>query len=350
MKRIFALALMTGCISFISTSCQKDDMGGEQGNNKTPTPTVTFDDCETVPPEGKTVTISFIVTNPTENGLEDAKASSSETWAHDFIISDGELSFIVDPYEATEETQPDRTTDITFRYPEAEDVTFTVTQTAPAPKPAELTFTINITGRTTYSFTYECIPSDKNATYILETKSKDEYESYGGDDEKLVADDIEGFLTGGWSGSGTIEENLVSGDQSDEEYFSYSEPCYLIAYGLDKDGKMTTSKVTAVLVEPLPEPDLTIDWVNSTVIPATGGTYEITCTIENPLDGGYIEAQCYSTWIHTEVEGNIVTVTADAVEGEEGPGTRTASLFIYYRDQDGSSMDSEFITLTQDLQ
>ena len=91
MKRIFALALMTGCISFISTSCQKDDMGGEQGNNETPTPTVTFDDCETVPPEGKTVTISFIVTNPTENGLEDAKASSSETWAHDFIISDGEL-------------------------------------------------------------------------------------------------------------------------------------------------------------------------------------------------------------------------------------------------------------------
>ena len=59
---------------------------------------------------------------------------------------------------------------------------------------------------------------------------------------------------------------------------------------------------------------------------------------------------CYSTWIHIEVEGNIVTVTADAVEGEEGPGTRTASLFIYYRDQDGSSMDSEFITLTQDLQ
>ena len=146
-------------------------------------------------PEGGNVSVGFSVANPVEDGIAQATARSSESWAHDFSVSDGTLSFVVDAYEATAGEQQDRTTVITFEYPEAEAVSFTLVQTAPDPVAAdELTFTLELVNDEFMSKTIRCTPSDPDATYVFEYKSQYEYDgTYADDFAKLVADDIAYF-------------------------------------------------------------------------------------------------------------------------------------------------------------
>lgn len=207
-------------------------------------PEVVFETPEAVAPEGGNVSVGFSVSNPVEDGIGQATARSSEAWAHDFSVSDGTLSFVVDAYEATAEEQQDRTTVITFEYPEAEAVSFTLVQTAPDPAVAdELTFTLELVNDEFMSKTIRCTPSDPDATYVFEYKSQYEYdETYADDFAKLVADDIAYFTEDTGFGPGTIEENLCSGVQ--EKTFQTMSNSYAIVYGLNADGTVTTSKAT----------------------------------------------------------------------------------------------------------
>ena len=143
MKRFYLLLMAAAAL----VSCSKDDPApdGNQEGDGNDTPVVTFGTCDPVDPDGGTVTVSFSISDPVEDGLSQASAKSSETWAHDFTVAEGTLTFVVDKYPATESEQQDRTATVTFMYPEAEDATFTVTQIAPDPlspvEPSDDTFT-----------------------------------------------------------------------------------------------------------------------------------------------------------------------------------------------------------------
>ena len=347
MKKIWSFAIAASFAILMSVGCEKLPEQPDE-TPPPPAPEISIGKCGPVSPAGGLVSVEFIVTDPVENGLEEAEVTSDAAWAHDFTVSDGKITFTVDNYPATEDEQEDRTANVTFEYPGAEKAVFSVVQTAPEPVRPELTFEIKVKETTSYSFTYDCIPSDKAATYVLETKTREAFESYAGNFDKLIADDIEGFLAGGWSGPGDIESNLVSGDVCDEEdYFMYDEPSYIIAYGLDADGTVTTSTITYVIATPPPVPEIATDWDSSTIVPLEGMEYDVECIVTNPVEGGEIEPYCYSEWVHLTWEGTTVHVEVDSAAGSGESGTRTAYVFVDYNDASGSYAASTNFVITQ---
>lgn len=96
--------------------------------------------------------------------------------------------------------------------------------------------------------------------------------------------------------------------------------------------------------EPEP-PVVTITWNNDTVIPAEGGEYQATYTIDNPIEGAVPEAVPAEDWITvTSVADGIISFSVAENGAEPGSEPRSGSIAVSYPETEGIPA----ITFTQE--
>lgn len=174
-------------------------------------------------------------------------------------------------------------------------------------------------------------PSDKEAAYCVGHLTREEYDAYE-DDEALVAAEVERFLTAQWGSAGTIAEHLLTGDQEDCFTVAMSGEYVIFAYGLTEDGELT-SRVFPCFVTVGKRPEITVDPLELT-IPVEGGTYEVSYTIENPIEGQAItvEPAFELTWAHDfeVLEDRIRFVVDSYADGEPDGAPRNSFFQLVY--------------------
>lgn len=308
-----------------------------------PCPVITadWDNNRILPLAGGTFEVNFTIENPLPQEKVSVNPPYNTPWLHDITIGDGVISFVVDENNTSEPGASPRESYFTIEYPYArERATVLIKQESPA---AELSFQIEIVSMRPSEINARSTPSDPQATYVFREISRAQYEQFQSDEE-LIRKDIENFQQEDWYGNiGQISDHLVTGVQQTTFYTSsYDKEYYIIAYGLNADGTITTSKLTKVLCTLPEKPSINITWDNNRLLPIEGGTYTIPYTITNPLDGCRlsVEKQWGVEWIEiVEVSETEVTFKVlENTEANEDGSPRTSFLTLSYPDAISSTV------------
>lgn len=328
MKKLFAYVSLAA-FALVSPACSSDgDTDPAPDPIPAPNPVLTVGTCEEQPAEGGSVTVSYSVENPVEGG--GVSVESSESWAHDFEVGTNSFTFILDRNGAEPGSDP-RSAILTVSYPGAEEVAVEITQRS-LEETSALTFEVEMIRIEDFNQVYWAVrPSDKEAAYCVGHLTREEYDAYE-DDEALVAAEVERFLTPQWGSNGTIAEHLLTGDQEDSFTVAKSGEYVIFAYGLTEDGELT-SRVFPCVVTVDKRPEITVDPLELT-IPVEGGTFEVSYTIENPVEGQTItvEPAVELTWAHDfEVLENRIRFAVDSyADGEPDSAPRNSFFQLVY--------------------
>lgn len=297
-----------------------------------PEVSITWDDETMIGAEGGDYEIEYTISNPVDG--QKLEAESDVQWISITEVTGNAIRFTVSANDSEPGSEP-RTGTITTSYEGAEGCPV-ATVKQESEKKAQLTFDISVVTLTPSSVTFNLTPSDNEATYVLYTMTKSDYESYASEAD-IIADDIKRFTAEDWWGEpGTIEENLLKGAQTEYyEYLNYAETdYYIIAYGLDADGTVTTDAMTKYEFRTPAKARIIIDWDNETILPVEGGDYEATFEIQNPVDGATltVSAGYYcSDWVqNVRIEGDKIKFTVSSSASETGGGTREGFLTFSY--------------------
>ena len=166
-----------------------------------------------------------------------------------------------------------------------------------------------------------------------------------------MADDVADFTRADWYGNpGKIEKkykdeygyeegDLWEGVQtvSDEGISEYVKKYYIIVYGMDLEGNLTTDKIIRIPFETAAKPVITVD--DFGMVPVEGGTYTVGYSIENERKGVPVRASVggwNTDWIHDlvlDTEKHTVTFTVDKNTDMKGYSDyRSASVSISHAD------------------
>ena len=340
--RTYLTVLGIAAMAFLF-GCEKQEPQAEP-------PVVEIEECKAVSADGETVTLAVKITNPVKDGIANTKITPDCDWIVSPVLGEDALTFDVLKYETDEEAPEDRSASIKVEYPGAEPVNVEVVQSAPKPegpddpdepvdpeKP-ELTFTLSISSARVTKAVVGCEPSDAEATYVLRIITQEEYANYMSMDAIIEAD-IEDF-----EADGGIAAHLKSGTVSGMEVVT--EPgtdYYLMAYGLDADGTVTSDGISTEAFSSLPRPVVSLEWDAETVIPAEGGDYEILYSVENPLAGiDGLGAVASEDWI--EFKSGTDGKLSFSVDPNDSEQQRTATLSFSYEDSEPITP----IVITQD--
>ncbi len=281
-----------------------------------------------VPVEGGQYEVSFTVENPIEGAEVSYELQFGVEWVHDIVLADGKISFTVDSNEAAEPDSEPRTTSISLDYPNvASRPAINIRQAAPEEEGGgtdELTFEIEVVSLSTDGSYFNIIPSDKEATFIVDYIYAETYTT----DEDVIADELK-WLT---------EYDLETGDLMDEYFYTYrSGDVYIYALGVNAD-KTVTSALFKKLVNIPPAPVLSTDpdysYSNPLEVPVEGGTFEVSYSIENPVENG--EVTCIPPfgveWVHDcIVSDGKLTFTVDSnAAAAPGSDPRVAYINLEY--------------------
>ena len=275
-----------------------------------------------VPVEGGQFEVAFSVENPTEGAEVTYELQWGVEWVHDIVLSDGKISFTVDSNEAADPEDEPRTTFISLDYPDvASRPAINIRQAVPEKTEAEeLKIDIEVVSLSTDGSYFNFIPSDKTATYYVDYIFADNYTN----DEDLIAEELT------W----LSEYDLKTGDLMDKYFYTYkSGDLYVYAFGVNADKTVTSplyKKLVNIPAAPVLSTTPDYSYSNPLEIPVEGGVFEVSYTIENPVEDG--EVTCIPpfgvTWIHDfVVSDGKVTFTVDSNEAAE-PGSEPRRTFF----------------------
>ena len=151
-----------------------------------PAPVITADTPAAVPATGGPVAIAYRIADPREDAQ--LTASADAEWLRQPVVEAGTATFQADVYTGEEP----RTATVTLSYPEAADVTVTVTQIPPQVA-RTVTFEIEIVSVSSRGVVVNCTPSDPEATYVGMAVHKEDFDKYDEDEQAIVAADIAYF-------------------------------------------------------------------------------------------------------------------------------------------------------------
>ena len=201
------------------------------------------------------VLIPYNVENAGDGTL---RASTEAVWLHIASVENSVVRVLADE---NREEDP-RTAEVILSCSGAKDAKVVVEQEGVGPK--TLTFDLKILDMKSRQVVVECIPSDLEATYVATVVSKSDFDE-NMSLEDLAASDIEYFKSWGdsfgdegdvnpddepWTKflrKGAMKDYDITLSKPDADYVFY-------AYGLDKDGSVTSPKLYSVAFHtPLPE-------------------------------------------------------------------------------------------------
>ena len=285
---------------------------------------------ELLPVEGGTFRVAYSITNPVEGGVISITQSPSE-WIHDIEFSDHEISFTVDPNTDAEPDAEPRESHFNVSYPEAYNQFVSIRQAAPA----ELTlgFDLQVVSLSCSEVTVRCIPTDREATYVLSTIPVSDYQRLGSD-QALIARDVENFLEPDWLGNpGEIAKHLITGEKEDFFNLYSTAPQYIYAYGMTADGT-ATSPVVFLEVSAPERPVVNASDLGT--LPVEGGTFEVSYTIDHrgAQELPTIETAWGLEWAHdfTVTAEKITFVVDSNAAAEPDSAPRTSFFRIQYPD------------------
>lgn len=308
-------------------------------------PSVSFGEVALIPAEGGKVTVSYTVDNPIAGKTITATAGYGVDWIHDINVTDTEISFVADANSAAEPGSDPRTGFISVSYPEAYNASLTFKQASPE-KPA---FEVSITKLWSNVIEFQVVPADLTCTYVAKVMNASKADEMT--DAQIVADDVASFTAPDWYGNpGKIEKkykdeygyeegDLWEGAQtvSDEGISEYVKKYYIIVYGMDLEGNLTTDKIIRIPFETAAKPVITVD--DFGMVPVEGGTYTVGYSIENERKGEPVRASVggwNTDWIHDlvlDTEKHTVTFTVDKNTDTKGYSDyRSASVSISHAD------------------
>ena len=218
-----------------------------------------------------------------------AEAVTDAEWISD-IKSDAQTVTFVVAENTVEEV---RTADIVLTCGNSEPVAVTVSQAS------ALTFTFNIKTLWSNKVVFEVVPSDPNYTYVADTMNKERADNMT--DKEIVDSYVKKFTAKDWNGiPGTIDEKQWVDDAwggywegdvwkgtveiTDDGVSDHVKKYYLIAFGLDLEGNMTSPRVVRVPFEVATRSEIKIDKFTD-IVPVEGGSYTLSYSIENPKEG-----------------------------------------------------------------
>lgn len=285
-------------------------------------PSVSFGDVALIPADGGKVTVSYTVTNPIAGKTITATAGYGVDWIHDINVTDTEISFVADANSAAEPGSDPRTGFISVSYPEAYNASLTFKQASPE-KPA---FEVSITKLWSNVIEFQVVPADLTCTYVAKVMNASKAAEMT--DAQIVADDVAEFTRADYYGPGKIEKKY-----KDE----YVKKYYIIVYGMDLEGNMTTDKIIRIPFETAAKPVITVDDFGT--VPAEGGTYTVGYSIENERKGEPVKVSVggwNTDWIHDlvlDMEKHTVTFTVDKnTDTKYYSDYRSASVSISHAD------------------
>ena len=253
-------------------------------------------------------TIKYSVANAEEGAV--AEAVTDAEWISD-IKSDAQTVTFVVAENTVEEV---RTADIVLTCGNSEPVAVTVSQAS------ALTFTFNIKTLWSNKAVFEVVPSDPNYTYVADTMNKERADNMT--DKEIVDSYVKKFTAKDWNDvPGTIDEkqwvdNAWGGywegdvwkgtvEITDDGVSDHVKKYYLIAFGLDLEGNMTSPRVVRVPFEVATRSEIKIDKFTD-IVPVEGGSYTLSYSIENPKEG---EEMTYS--LGFGADGFVQNLTVD---------------------------------------
>ena len=253
-------------------------------------------------------TIKYSVANAEEGAV--AEAVTDAEWISD-IKSDAQTVTFVVAENTVEEV---RTADIVLTCGNSEPVAVTVSQAS------ALTFTFNIKTLWSNKVVFEVVPSDPNYTYVADTMNKERADNMT--DKEIVDSYVKKFTAKDWNDvPGTIDEkqwveNAWGGywegdvwkgtvEITDDGVSDHVKKYYLIAFGLDLEGNMTSPRVVRVPFEVATRSEIKIDKFTD-IVPVEGGSYTLSYSIENPKEG---EEMTYS--LGFGADGFVQNLTVD---------------------------------------
>lgn len=283
-----------------------------------------------VPVEGGTFEINYTVDNPVEGGEVTCVPAFGVEWIHDFVVSDGKITFTVDSNASAEPGSDPRRTFFNLEYPGTSSrPAVNILQAAPAEgQTEELTIDIQTISVSTDGSYFKFTPSNNTSTYVIGYINASEYTT----DEALLA-----------SKAASISEwDLITGELSSKYLYTWEAgDIYVYAFGVTAD-KTVTSPLYKIKVTIPGPPTITTDpkynYANPMRIPVEGGTFEVSYTVENPIEGSQVT--CIPpfgvTWVHDfVVSDGKVSFTVDSNEAAEpGSNPRMANINLDY---DGAS-------------
>ena len=335
----FVSAAVVAAVCF--TGCKKE----------APVPVLTVDSesVTTFPLSGGQGSVKYSVENAVEGTV--AVATTEADWITDIKADDAAVTFTV----AENKIEQPREADIILSYGDAVPVKVKVSQAS------ALTFNIEIKTLWANKIVYEVTPSDLAYTYVVSTMSKELADKKT--DEEIVAADVARFTAenpfthekgtidkrhfvedsfGGywegdvWEGTQTVTDNSVS---------DFVKTYYIIVYGLDLEGNMTSPKVTRIPFETAVRSVLKVDEFKE-VVPVEGGSYKLNYSVENPKEG---EEVSYSLGFGGEFIQDIKidtenhTISFTVPKNEDKPSwswttNRSGTINVSYADAEKASI------------
>jgi len=220
-----------------------------------PAPVITADTPAAVPATGGPVAIAYRIADPREDAQ--LTASADAEWLRAPVVEAGTATFQADVYTGEEP----RTATVTLSYPEAADVTVTVTQIPPQVA-RTVTFEIEIVSVSSRGVVVNCTPSDPEATYVGMAVHKEDFDKHDEDEQAIVDADIAYFrewwtILGDGNPDNALANMLRTGNMEDYD-ITLDKPesdYYFYAYGLTVEGEMTSPRIYKVPFRTIkPEP------------------------------------------------------------------------------------------------
>lgn len=242
-----------------------------------------------VPAAGGEAEVSYTIENPIEGELLSVTPNRDNTWVSVVAVEENKIRFSIEAN--TQNVERTAKVNLSYRSTKMQEL---IIHQAPDTSVKELTFELEVVECHWNRVIVNCIPSDPEAYYIIDSIAKIYYDGEGdannyanGQDSNIPGTDL-------WN---PYRFQVLKGTQTNYVITStvYSEMLgwdfYVYAYGVDKSFAPTaaTSPVVKKLVTlPDDRPVIRFGELEASY-PAQGADLTISYTIENPMEGGFLK-------------------------------------------------------------
>lgn len=307
-KNLFPTILAVSMIIF--AGCQEDN----ENSAVTETPGLSFVSVNTieVPAEGGTYKVEYKVDNPSEDGVFFYECQAD--WITDIKTGQSLMTFSVSP-NTLEESRESRIT-IIYDYITGKDsLTVSVSQAGiePESEPEKFSVTMTVDNTEWNSAVITVVPNDPEAIYFFDYCTKEEYESFGSDEEIFLYLTDQLFLYAG-STQDAIYEYGISGEYTStlghlDELTEYV--CYAFKVDLDLQDQFELLSEVFEISFSTPKQELTEFSIDLT-LELKGTNLDLTAAPSD--DTPYYYMNVVSTWeLNILYSGDIQAYVTDKV-------------------------------------
>lgn len=261
-----------------------------QLSRQEPVLTINWNDKTELAAEGGRFEIPYELQNPVPGA--ELTLSSMYGYLKDLKAADGKITFTLTANPDTEVRKDYLFWEYSLGGNKFLEGNFVVRQAAKElPAVENMTFTFNVKSVGAGSVVFDCTPSNTSATYVLDVIEKSEYDATT--DAELIRKNIATW-TDPWNYD-SILNHLTSGVKTDHKLSlsRQNTDYYIIAYGLNEDGTVTSKAISKVAIRSLGKPSISFagGWDPWNTFPKKGGHYDVTVQITNPTDTDVLKAE-----------------------------------------------------------